>query len=821
MPKTAAPGTIDIPGVATFKANALPDPFDARDLEYRPRLQLLPESIDRRADLDRHVVLKQQGQSCTGHAVAAMVNTIIGNLERERGGATGQASRVGANPPKAPSLPRVSPYMLYRLGRRYDEFDGEDDSGSSLRGVLKGWYHHGVALDSVWPKLRMTVEPDIDDVDWLIANTADRPLGAYYRVNAMRLDDMQSAINELQVIVASALVHEGWIKPIPFDKTRADGTEETIYLIKRDVTARAIGGHAFAIVGYNDVGFLVQNSWGRNWGKGGFATLAYEDWLDSAYDAWVARPGVPKTPFARGRSSTIPVSGGNLATGASPDLRRLAYHAVSLGGGGRLSDRGKFVTKPRDIDVMFQYATKLHAHWRSKGLSQERHIVLYAHGGLVSEEDGLAIAQRQLNWWLNNRVFPISFIWHSGLLETVGNLVNDALDRILGGGRAGFDVMERIDRSIEGVCKEHLRSVWQKMKENAAAASVPIRGADGLTWPPLSSQDIQRMAELPGASLTIARLKRYMAEPGGPVRVHVVGHSAGSIFLSGLVALLKANEIPVRTAVFMAGGLRAEEFERRVLPLVRDKSIDRMVNFTLSDQLEQDDTCPGNGRNLYHKSLLYLVSRGFEPASREFEIPLIGMDRSLTLPRPNSVPLKDVLQAAGVVMVTAPATGSDPLRSDARHHGDFDDDTLTMTSVVMNLRRLTERLPETEYQAHSALDPNVIPPQPDAAQAPARSGRGDLPAPMAAEAAPVGDSPLTTSAEPAKYESQSMPTSDQRVCVEVADAPRSGSPTVDMLAATGWRYRSTSALDRDSESGTKAVAKGKRKPSVKARPLDG
>ena len=58
-------------------------------------------------------------------------------------------------------------------------------------------------------------------------------------------------------------------------------------------------GHFFVGVGYNDVGFLVQNSWGSQWGRGGFATLPYDDWLASAYDAWVARPGVPSivSPF--------------------------------------------------------------------------------------------------------------------------------------------------------------------------------------------------------------------------------------------------------------------------------------------------------------------------------------------------------------------------------------------------------------------------------------------------------------------------------------------------------------------------------------------
>ena len=43
--------------------------------------------------------------------------------------------------------------MLYALARRYDEFEGEADAGSSLRGALKGWYNHGVLPERTWPEL--------------------------------------------------------------------------------------------------------------------------------------------------------------------------------------------------------------------------------------------------------------------------------------------------------------------------------------------------------------------------------------------------------------------------------------------------------------------------------------------------------------------------------------------------------------------------------------------------------------------------------------------------------------------------------------------
>jgi hypothetical protein len=73
---------------------------------------------------------------------------------------------------------------------------------------------------------------------------------------------MQSAIAELNGICASAVVHDGWIEP---KIMRRDG--ETMHVIARPVNANQLGGHAFALVGYNEAGFLVQNSWGDRLGQ--------------------------------------------------------------------------------------------------------------------------------------------------------------------------------------------------------------------------------------------------------------------------------------------------------------------------------------------------------------------------------------------------------------------------------------------------------------------------------------------------------------------------------------------------------------------------
>lgn len=46
-----------------------------------------------------------------------------------------------------------------------------------------------------------------------------------------------------------------------------------------------LGGHAVACVGYDEDGFIIQNSWGSEWGNGGFTKLPY-DQLNYIIEAW-------------------------------------------------------------------------------------------------------------------------------------------------------------------------------------------------------------------------------------------------------------------------------------------------------------------------------------------------------------------------------------------------------------------------------------------------------------------------------------------------------------------------------------------------------
>jgi hypothetical protein len=818
MAKSVPPGSVKIAGVAMpFVADAVPDAFDERDLEYRPRLQPLPYRLDQRVEQKKYFVRQQKGSSCTGHAVAAAINTVLTRSYREsysngkeRGGAGRLQPRRKSTSEKSYSY--VSPYMLYLLARRYDEFEGEAEAGSSLRGAFKGWFNHGICLEEDWPDLEMETEPDLDDPDFVL-KCRERPLGAYYRVNPYRIDDMQSAISELNAIAVSAVIHDGWIEPGQI--CRGD---ETMYVIQRKVNARNLGGHAFALVGYNEVGFLVQNSWGPKWGKGGFATLPYEDWLDSAYDAWVSRPGVPQTPFYAGRVRGAFGTNGGVVTAPGPDEKRLLMHVVNLANEGRLSTTGKFKSSPSQIDQIFQHAARWHDHWQQNEPDLKRHIVFYAHGGMVSEKAALNLAQGQLNWWLNNRIYPTFFAWQSGASETFSSHFVDALKGLLPFGGLGFDLIEQFDRRAEKLARTSFRWLWDEMKENARAASDPLPDESKIAWPP--HKDVEKaMSAAPGAALVASRLAKYAAEFGKEnLAIHLVGHSAGSIFHAAFLQRLVELGLEVESLSLLAPGIRVDEFRRDIFPhLGPGKPVKRFANFALSESLELDDGVGAGGINVYNKSLLYLVSRALERSTdgnpaEAFEVPLLGLQKAFGMPfKPgSSETLSAAIASTGGAMIFSRSAHPADSQCDARTHGAFDNDSGTMTSVLLRALNLDDPHQDHAFRENAALrdtgpslvaaaqpgpaslavpfepleDVSLPPAMMSAAPPPAGSGG----AMESAEAHPPGETPLVETSEP-QVEVPTAPPDGPGILIEVADAPRTGSPILDVLISEGWEVK--------------------------------
>ena len=659
MVKTNAPSQVTIAG-RTIKTNAVPDPFDELDLVYRPRLELLPASLDQRAG---QPILDQIGESCTGHAVASLITTVLSEPYAV-------APEHGA--PRRVTK-RVSPYMLYVMARRYDEYPGEADVGSSLRGAFKGWYRHGVCSEKSWPA--DVTERDLYEPRF-VAECQRTPLGAYYRVNSRRIDDMQSAITELNGIAVSAAIHGGWRTP----KRRGHGASGPIWVIEE--SPEPVGGHAFLIAGYNDIGFLVQNSWGPSWGHKGYATLPYDDWLENGYDAWVARPGVRQRGKSQRRRIVVP-AGTSLVGATGPNLARLRDYVVDVTAGGRLSDKGKVASSPEQVAGLVAAMEAQHDAWVHDTGTTTRRVVVYAHGGLVGEESGVRIADRMIDWWRANRIYPVHIVWESDAITTVFSFL-DHLRELLpfGGLLDGF--WEAADRKLEGAGR-NVKPLWDEMKSNARAAAAPLRGG-----PPTDE---------PGVSLFISAFKAYRARHHGDVEVHLVGHSAGSVVLASVVERLIAEGIPVASLQLMGGAIRVDDFIRQVVPALPSAPngtgmVGRFTAYDLKDGVELDDTCPGPPIPIYHKSLLYFVARALEPGAGEYETPMVGLIKHVpaTYQMPDGT-VRPLLDVIGGPRSLVEAPNNDVVadsRSKAAGHGEFDNDEDTMTSVLLRILGTTD-----------------------------------------------------------------------------------------------------------------------------------
>jgi predicted alpha/beta hydrolase family esterase len=610
------------------------DTLDFRDKMYVPTLVEVPTERELQRYREFRIPILNQGSegACTGYGLATVVNYLL----------TTRKVVSDCNP--------VSPRMLYELAKRYDEWPGEGYSGSSARGAVKGWHKHGVCSEETWPSVAAKGNKGQLLTGLNDARTADalrRPLGAYYRVNHKDLVAMHSAIAEVGALFATSNVHQGWSQP---------GDDGLI-----EYSETLLGAHAFAIVGYDRNGFWIQNSWGEEWGHEGFACISYDDWLQNATDVWVARLGAP-IELRKSSSTAVAhsASAGQSAAYSYPDLRP---HIISLGNNGEFKAGGNYGTSPEEVAQLFK--TELPKAIDSAGY---KHIVLYAHGGLVSENSAVQRLADLRPTMLSSGIYPFTFIWHSDYWTTVKNVLDDAFSRRRPEGAldAAKDFMlDRLDDALEPLARVFSgKAAWDEMKENALGATQNTKG---------------------GGRAVVGHLKRLIDKlpPQQVPKIHLVGHSAGSIFHAPLITALNEAGIDVESCTLWAPACTVELFKQHYLPAIKKKRIKRFALFALSDKSEQDDHCA----NIYHKSLLYLVSHSFEDQPRiplfRDGVPILGMEKFLR----KDAELTALFKTDNASLVISP--NNKPLNSiDAStslHHGDFDDDAATVRATLRRI----------------------------------------------------------------------------------------------------------------------------------------
>jgi hypothetical protein len=588
---------------------------DIRDRMYEPALVQLKPEIDNRKYVKNILDQKSEG-SCTGHGLAAVINLL---------------NAWSGNPAFVSSR-----RMLYEMAKKHDEWPGADYEGSSCRGAIRGWKNMGVCSDRLWPYVSnasgfLTIDRAIE--------ARKNTLGAYYRLRP-EIVDYHAAINEVGAIYVSARVHQGWIELI----------KERNKLAEIDPGGAVVGGHAFAIVGYTDRGFIVQNSWGKTWGSGGFALWLYRDWIENISDGWVFRLALP-TPEIFGLEVRSAISGDAEAQKRPPRRLEIAGH-FSHFDNGSYKQRGSYWSSQEDIEQTARLLTDKFKNENKK----YRHLLIYAHGGLNTPEASARRIAALKEGFKRNGIYPFHIMYDTGLAKEVTDTVKRAFHLSEQRSQSFVDwVGEKIsditDKMIEDIVRKPVTAVWDEMKSDAR-------------WP-FEEKD----SGVDGDGMHT--IKTFAAALDGiGLDVHLAGHSTGAVVLGHLLSALDTLGKPdlINSCNLMAPACTVEFYNEHYKPrLVKSSAgtsvyLPNLTIYNLNEELELDD----NVVYAYRKSLLYLVSRALE---REKNKPLLGMQKyTKRLKGPN---FHFSNGKNGVTRSTS--------------HGGFDNDPETLNHIMKNI----------------------------------------------------------------------------------------------------------------------------------------
>jgi hypothetical protein len=247
-------------------------------------------------------------------------------------------------------------------------------------------------------------------------------------------------------------------------------------------------------------------------------------------------------------------------------------------------------------------------------------------------------------------------MWETGLLSTLKNRFEDIISGLPKPTGSLVDQLKRFwNKRLERLLAPAGSAVWGEMKQNAESIS-EREDSGGVLLYKSASQSPQFAQDR--------------------VRLHLIGHSAGSIVHSFLIHELAGRGWKFESVNFLAPAVTVETFRATALKRVQDGTVRHFRTFHLCEAAEQQDpTCkPILG---YGRSLLYLVSESFEKGVRT---PILGMEKYF-----NSA-------VGSLNLPNVQAYSSPGSVTDSTTHGGFDDDPLTLRSVVSLIK--TNKLPD-------------------------------------------------------------------------------------------------------------------------------
>lgn len=238
-------------------------PEDLRDIPFVPVVSPLPAAVDLMpwaSEIEDQFSIG----SCTANATTSAIELI--------------AKRALINED-------LSRMFLYYTSRLEESRLGQDGL-QTLRSAMHAGYKAGFCLEDEWPYV--VTDAEKKPLDSCFVSAANRRITRYERISLnwweKPVDHIKAALAEgLPVIIAMTVNDRIYSVSGPLK----DQKYEVAAGGKRFTT---IGGHAVAIIGYDDAigGFVYANSWGVNWGDGGFGRLEYRH-IGEIFEAWVVR----------------------------------------------------------------------------------------------------------------------------------------------------------------------------------------------------------------------------------------------------------------------------------------------------------------------------------------------------------------------------------------------------------------------------------------------------------------------------------------------------------------------------------------------------
>lgn len=640
------------------------DWVDLRDQKYVPNLSVLRQTLSLNHLLLQGVDdtlskplfrIRHQGTTgrCVGYALANLID-IQRHLQRL------EEIKSQPNPPNDADTRKllqecgnVSADMLYHMAFFHDRYPDlnrdqlqRPEGIRTLRSGVKGFYHHGVCKDWLdagdppefcWPSTR---DPHDGELRFPNVHQAKKAreisLGAYYRLASV-LNHFHAALNDAQVVLATAAIHDGWLTARP----------EQGGLITGAKTNGTLGNHAFVITGYDRNGFHVLNSWGEKFGgyNGclGIALWPYEDWARNILDAWVLRLGVPAPnafDASIGEQGLKGVVGrGAIRTGSTPCLE-LVGHYTHLDDGYQVKT-GSYPSFRNTWENTRSYLETSALKQAAKDIVNKqpnyRGVLIWIPGSLEGIKPAFdnAVARKAEIQALG--LYPYNVFWCNNFVEKSLEVLQTLFDSCAEqAGENAAHLDDLIEERLRGVG----RAFWRDIEISALRA---VRGPGEL--PVEKEENPHRLPdELGRLGDFIADLMRLKADTG--CEVHVVAEGAGVLVVHEILMLIKeatrgrhkqlrrlaskdffdtlhlvhpaiglprANRELVKLMNAMnrrrvrARGTPIEDQSKDIAPLIKQSQAPRARLYIPSHPLEKR-VCFGQ----YGKSILHLVSKAFE-----------------------------------------------------------------------------------------------------------------------------------------------------------------------------------------------------------------